>query len=98
MLLSEVAERNRIYNISSEFEQKNIDTVYKVINSYFMGRVDISIPNYNEHIDFTYSRPGQDVRYAISCKPLRDLGWLPRKEFDKEIVGLVKYFKERFVW
>jgi len=98
MLLSEVAERNRIYNISSEFEQKNINTVHKVINSYFMGRVDISIPDYNEHIDFTYSRPGQDVRYAISCKPLRDLGWLPRKEFDKEIVGLVKYFKERFVW
>jgi dTDP-glucose 4,6-dehydratase len=98
MLLADMAKRNCIYNISSEFEQQNIYTVHKIINSYFMGRVDMPIPDYSEHIDITYSRPGQDVRYAISCNPLRDLGWLPRKEFDKEIVGLVKYFKERFVW
>lgn len=94
----EKGERNRVYNISSEFEQNNLDTVYKVINTYFMGRVNIPIPDYSEHIDFTYSREGQDVRYAISCVPLRELGWEPKKEFDVEIVKLVNYFKERFVW
>jgi dTDP-glucose 4,6-dehydratase len=98
MVLYSTAERNRIYNISSEFEQKNIDVVHKVINSYFMGRVNIQVPSYLEHIDVTYSRPGQDVRYAISCNPLRALGWTPKKEFDVEIVKLVKYFKERFIW
>ena len=98
ILLSQVAERNRIYNISSEFEQKNIDTVHKIINTYFMGRVNVPIPSYSEHIDLAYSRPGQDVRYAISCNPLRELGWFPKKEFDVEIVKLVKYFKESFVW
>ena len=90
--------RNCIYNISSEFEQANIDTVHKIINTYFMGRVNIDIPDYSDHIDIRHSREGQDIRYAISCEPLRKLGWEPKKEFDIEIVKLVNYFKERFVW
>ena len=63
-----------------------------------MGRVNIDIPDYSDHIDIRHSREGQDIRYAISCEPLRKLGWEPKKEFDIEIVKLVNYFKERFVW
>ena len=36
MLLFEKADRNRVYNISSEFEQNNYTTVQKIINCYFM--------------------------------------------------------------
>ena len=36
-----------------------------------------------------YSRPGQDYRYAISCEPLRQLGWEPQKKFDEDFIELI---------
>ena len=35
--LYEKAERNKIYNISSEYEQSNLETVTKILNAYFLG-------------------------------------------------------------
>lgn len=96
--LYEKGERNRIYNISSEFEQTNLETVTKIINCYFMGRVNRSVPNIEQFLDLSFDRPGQDVRYAISCNPLRELQWRPEKEFDTELVNLVNTYKKEFVW
>lgn len=98
LTLYEKAERNRIYNISSEYEQSNLETVRKVINAYFLGKINRNIPDFESHLDLSFSRPGQDVRYAISCEPLRDLQWRPEKEFDKEIVSIVDRYKKEFIW
>ena len=38
-------------------------------------------------IQFVPNRWGQDVRYAVSSKKLRDLGWTPKYE-----EGLYKWF------
>ena len=51
-----------------------------------------------KYVDFGYERPGQDVRYSISCNYLKDLGWSPTKIFDTEIQSIVKHFREKFVW
>ena len=96
--LYEKAERNRVYNISSEFEQTNYETITKLINYYFLESINRQIPNLENHLDLTYERPGQDVRYAISCEPLRSLGWEPKKIFDKEIPKIIKYYKETWRW
>lgn len=96
--LYEKAERNRIYNISSEFEQNNYETVKKIVNCYFLGSIKRNVPDFEEHLDMRYSRPGQDVRYAISCEPLRQLGWEPQKKFDEELPKLVKQYKENWKW
>lgn len=98
LTLYEKAERNRVYNISSEFEQTNLETVTKVINAYFLGRINRNIPNIEDFLDLSFSRPGQDVRYAISCEPLRQLQWRPEKDFNTEIVNLVNNYKKEFVW
>lgn len=98
ILLYEKAERNRIYNISSEFEQANYDTVKKIINSYYMENLKRDVPNLEDHLDLSFKRPGQDVRYAISCEPLKSLGWVPKKEFDEEILKIVKQYKEKWIW
>lgn len=100
LTLYEKAERNRIYNISSEYEQSNYDTVRKIINAfYFENTIKRDVPDLQSYLDLTYARPGQDVRYAISCEPLRELQWRPEKEFDKEIIKLVKYYKAKgIVW
>ena len=96
--LYEQAERNKIYNISSGFEQSNLETVTKIINAYFLGSIKRNVPDIEKHLDLSFNRPGQDVRYAISCEPLRELQWRPRKVFDEEIIKLVKLFKEGFIW
>lgn len=96
--LHEKAERNRVYNISSEWEQSNYDTVQKIVNCYFLGSIRRKVPDFEEHLDMRYSRPGQDVRYAVSCEPLRKLGWESKKNFDDELPKLVKQYKESWKW
>jgi dTDP-glucose 4,6-dehydratase len=98
LTLYDNADRNKVYNISSEYEQTNLDTVKKIINSYFLGTISREVPNYTSHIDLEYSRPGQDVRYAISCNPLKELQWRPKKEFNQEIVKLVENYKKGWTW
>jgi dTDP-glucose 4,6-dehydratase len=98
LTLYENAERNRIYNISSEYEQTNIETVTKIINTYFMGKLNRNVPNIEQFLDLSYNRPGQDIRYAITCEPLRNLQWRPEKNFDEEIIKLVNHYKREFVW
>ena len=98
LTLYEKADRNRVYNISSEYEQSNLDTVTKIINAYFMGRLTRNVPDIEQFLDLSFDRPGQDVRYAITCEPLRNLQWRPEKDFDTEIINLVNHYKKEFVW
>lgn len=83
---------NGIYNVSSGYEQSNLQTVQKILNAYFGKQVDI-----NSYIDCNYNRAGQDVRYSISCEPLKKLGWAPKANFDKEVHKLIKFY-DRFIW
>jgi len=82
---------NEIYNISGNYETENINVVNKVVK--LMGLND-PIENYIEHM----IRIGQDVRYSIDDTKLRNLGWQPQAEFDKELESIVQYYKENFIW
>jgi len=84
--------KNEIYNIAGGFEQSNFDTVRKVINKY---NGDNNIVNY---LDLSYSRVGQDVRYALDDTKLKSLGWEPKKQFDIELSTIVEYYKNKFIW
>jgi len=83
---------NEIFNISSNFEQTNYETVSKIVKIYH-GK-----DNPNEFIDVTYSRPGIDMRYSLNDTKLRSLGWVSLKDFDEEIPKIVEYYKNRFIW
>lgn len=84
---------NEIYNIGGNLEQKNIDTVRKIIDEYYPDKVD-----YEEHLDLKFSRNGQDLKYRINDDKLRKIGWNNNKHFDLEISKIVSYYKENFVW
>jgi dTDP-D-glucose 4,6-dehydratase len=68
--------------------------VKKVISNY----TGLSIFDIDDYIDTDYSRPGQDVRYALDDNKLRSLGWKPKKQFDLEIKQIVQYYKSKFIW
>jgi len=82
---------HEIYNIAGGFEQSNLDTVNKIITLYH-GEIK------NQFLDFSYSRQGQDVRYALNDDKLRSIGWLPKKKFNSELPKIVEYYKNNFIW
>jgi dTDP-glucose 4,6-dehydratase len=84
---------NEIFNIAGGFEQKNIDTVKQIITNFY----NIS-DGWEDYVDFSYIREGQDVRYALDDSKIRKLGWQPKKIFNKEIKDIVRYHKKRFIW
>ena len=83
---------NEIYNVCGGFEQSNIDTVSKIIKLYTKD------DNYENYLDLSFSRQGQDVRYALNDNKLRSLGWKPQAIFDKELPDIVDYYKDNFIW
>lgn len=89
----ESERKNEIFNVAGGFEQKNKDTVKKIIQSYFGDRRD-----YLDYVDFGFKRIGQDIRYALNDEKIRSLGWKPKKKFDIEIHEIVKYYKNKFTW
>jgi dTDP-glucose 4,6-dehydratase len=91
IIIIESKVENEIYNIAGGFEQSNYDTVCKVIREY-------GFETPSQHLDFTYSRVGQDVRYALDDSKLRSLGWEPKAVFNKELPSIVEYYKNKFIW
>lgn len=94
MTMIEMGTVGEIYNIAGGFEQKNIEAVQFILDSFYDKKVD----NLTDFIDLNYNRPGQDVRYALEDSKLRSLGWKPKKVFKDEIKSIVKYYKHRFIW
>lgn len=79
---------NEIYNMNGNCELKNITTVNQIINEYFNYR--LPKPSM-EYCDFSFSRPGQDIRYSLNDDKLRNLGWSPKIEFDEALKTIVSY-------
>ncbi len=92
----EAGVENEIYNIAGGFEQSNYDTVKKVIEEYYCFSLDDE--GMKDYLDLSYSRVGQDVRYALDDNKLRALGWKPKAIFDEELPKIVEYYKNRFIW
>ena len=89
----ESGKTNDIYNIAGGFEQKNKQTVKKIVECYFGDQRD-----YTDYVDLGYKREGQDVRYSLDDSKLRALGWKPKKNFDEEIQTIVDWYKDGFRW
>ncbi len=86
---------NEIYNISGNYEEQNIVIARKIIDLYYLGGCNGA---YDEHLDLTVRRQGQDVRYAIDDSKIKALGWTPKANFDQELKGIVDYYAKNFIW
>jgi len=94
--LIEKGQIGEIYNVAGGFEQQNIDTVSTIIKTYY--KVSLPYEDIEEHIDFKYSRPGMDVRYALDDSKIKALGWKPKADFNYVITEMVNYYKNKFIW
>ena len=82
---------NQTYNIAGNVELQNIEVIKKIIKLY---NGDSDHEKYLHHM----IRVGQDQRYSIDDSKLKKLGWQPQADFDKELVKIVQYYKENFIW
>jgi len=83
---------NEIFNISGNYEEKNIVIAEKIIRNM---NLKSNIMNY---IDFSEERPGQDIRYAIDDDKLKSLGWSAVSNFDEKLKEMVEYYSNNFFW
>jgi len=84
--------KNEIFNISGNAELQNITVAEKIIKL-------MDLPgDTQQYLDFSVSRPGQDVRYAIDDSKLKSLGWEPKADFDIELAKIVEYYRNNFIW
>ena len=97
--------KNEIYNICGGYEQSNFDTVSKIIRLIHPKDITLeeTFPHFKQNVnvkylDLSYSRQGQDVRYALNDDKLKSLGWKPKAVFDEELPAIVEYYKENFIW
>lgn len=81
-----------IFNISGNSEDSNINIAKKII------KLCKNTNKFEDYMDFTWGRPGQDVRYSIDDTKLKKLGWKPNANFDQELKKIVKYYQKNFVW
>jgi dTDP-glucose 4,6-dehydratase len=82
---------NEIFNISGNYEEKNIEVVKKIIK-LVNGDTEIQ-----QHLT-DMIRPGQDLRYSINDTKLKALGWSAKANFDIELKKIVEYYKHNFIW
>jgi dTDP-glucose 4,6-dehydratase len=85
--------KNEIYNICGGFEQNNLETVKKICILY-----NKNIEELDKYVDLSCIRPGQDVRYALDDSKLKKLGWESKKQFDDELITIIEYYKNKFIW
>jgi dTDP-glucose 4,6-dehydratase len=85
---------NEIYNIPGNFEISNLEVVKTILEQMFMFDED----RLEDFIDFSYQRPGHDVRYSIDGSKLAALGWKAQASFYNEMPDIVDYYKDNWIW
>ena len=87
----EAGVTNEIFNISGNYEEKNIEVVKKIIK---LMNSETDINKYLANM----TRPGQDLRYSIDDTKLKNLGWSANADFDTELEKVVEYYRNNFIW
>jgi dTDP-glucose 4,6-dehydratase len=69
-----------VYNVGSDYEINNLELVKKVLS--------ILNKPYSL-ISYVDDRLGHDIRYAISNRKIKKLGWVLTKDFNKSLSDLI---------
>src|SRR3989339_729034 len=78
-----------VYNIGANTEKTNQEVTLAIINN--LGLDESYIENVSD-------RKGQDLRYALDCEKIHQLGWKPRISFDQGIKETIDWYKKNPQW
>ena len=78
------------YNIQGEREVNNLELVQK-IHQYVQEELGTEYRLRYEMVDFHSSRPGHDLRYALSGDRMRKLGWQLPNTFDDSLKKCISW-------
>lgn len=84
-----------IYNVGGNNEWGNIHLVHKICDILDEVAPRFGLSSYKDLIVFVDDRLGHDWRYAIdSNKIRRDLGWMPKADFESEIRKTIQWYRK----
>jgi dTDP-glucose 4,6-dehydratase len=79
-----------VYNVGAENDRPNLHVVRAILK--LTGR-DESL------LKYVPDRPGHDRRYAMnSAKIRRELGWVPRRDFETGLSETVAWYRDNRTW
>ena len=82
-------KREQTYLVGSDNEKTNLQVVEIICKE--MGL------NPKDHIKYVQDRMGHDFRYAIDASKIKnDLGWKPKKDFNKGIKETIEWYKKKY--
>jgi dTDP-glucose 4,6-dehydratase len=82
-------EKGEVYNIGGGKELENIEITKVILD--LMGKDESSIK-------YVKDRPGHDLRYSLSTRKIRKLGWRPRFRFKRAMRDTVDWYVENEWW
>lgn len=89
-LVLQKGREGEVYNIGGQDEISNIELTRFLLN--FFGKKE-------DQIEFVKDRPGHDTRYSLdSTKIKRELGWMPRFEFQYSLCMTADWYKKNEWW
>jgi len=77
------------YNVGANAEFSNISVAERILE--LLGKP-------KSLIEFVPDRLGHDMRYALDCRKIRDLGWKPEKSFDEALAATVSWYRQNPDW
>jgi dTDP-glucose 4,6-dehydratase len=86
LVAMEKGKNGEIYNISSGEMMTNLEIIKKIL--YSMGKPI-------NHYELVENRIGQDERYSVNPKKLKELGWTPQMNLDEYLPDLIKRYKNK---
>lgn len=78
-----------IYNIGSYDEIRNKDLCYLLLEHFGIPTKDFS-----QWVEFGKDRPFNDMRYAVDCSKLSNLGWKQRTPFSQGLKITVDWYRK----
>jgi dTDP-glucose 4,6-dehydratase len=90
---------NNAYNISANYELPNWVVVWKALR--IMNKIRAPYPSkedIQDFVDYSYNRPGQDIRYSLDTTKINNLGWRARRIFNEELPNILARYNSQRYW